>query len=230
MDVEKDTCRARRERSDSGDSTLVVVDIEKAGLGNAKTITTSATRTKSQDDVDNSNITNEGDGSERGMAPPQGAVSDTTDEETYPEGGMMAWLVVLGSWMALFSSLGLMNTMATFQTYITTHQLAGYREGTIGWIFSVYAFLCFFCGIYVGPIFDKHGPRWLILAGTVCLVSSIILMSVCTREFCFLFVPSLTCSALFLLLFPCHSSLIRRWAALPVLAPSYRLHGTLLLE
>ena len=102
------------------------------------------------------------------------------DDEPYPEGGLRAWLVVAGSWLALFSSLGLMNTMATFQTYVMTHQLAGYSEGTIGWIFSVYAFLCFFCGIYIGPVFDKYGPRWLVLAGSVCLVASILLMSICT--------------------------------------------------
>jgi hypothetical protein len=104
------------------------------------------------------------------------------DEETYPEGGVRAWLVVLGSWMALFSSLGLMNTMATFQAYIATNQLSGYTDGTIGWIFSLYAFLCFFCGLYIGPIFDKHGPKWLILSGTVCLVASLILTSFCTGE------------------------------------------------
>jgi Sugar (and other) transporter len=101
-------------------------------------------------------------------------------EETYPEGGSRAWLVVLGSWMALFSSLGIMNTMATFQTYITRHQLSHYSEGTIGWIFSVYAFLCFFCGVYVGPVFDKYGPRLLVLTGTFFLILSLMLMSICT--------------------------------------------------
>jgi hypothetical protein len=107
-------------------------------------------------------------------------VEGVEEKETYPEGGLQAWLVVLGSWMALFSSLGIMNTMATFQTYIVRNQLAQNDEASVGWIFSVYAFLCFFCGIYVGPIFDKYGPRWLILAGTICLVSSIMLMSICT--------------------------------------------------
>lgn len=101
-------------------------------------------------------------------------------EETYPEGGLRAWLVVLGCWLALFSCLSLMNTLATFQTYVSTHQLAEYDEGTIGWIFSLYTFLAFFLGVYIGPVFDKYGPRWLVLSGTVCLVTSLMLLSICT--------------------------------------------------
>ena len=97
--------------------------------------------------------------------------SDVEDEETYPEGGQQAWLVVLGSWMAMVAALGTMNAMGTFQAYLTTHQLADYSQGTIGWIFSVYAFLSFFLGVYIGPMFDKYGPRWFIAGGTVSLVA-----------------------------------------------------------
>ncbi|KAG7116372.1 Aspyridones efflux protein apdF like [Verticillium longisporum] len=102
------------------------------------------------------------------------------DEEVFPEGGLRAWLVVLGSWLALFSSLGLMNSLAVFHNYIGTHQLASYSHGTVGWIFSVYTWLCFGGGLFVGPLFDKYGPRWLILSGTVCLVVAVMLLSICT--------------------------------------------------
>ncbi|OIW31158.1 MFS general substrate transporter [Coniochaeta ligniaria NRRL 30616] len=107
-------------------------------------------------------------------------------EETYPEGGRRAWLVVLGSWLALFASLGIMNILATFQTYVSTHQLSHYDSGTIGWIFSLYTFLCFFLGIYIGPIFDKYGPRYLILGGTIALAVSLMLLSICTQYWQFL--------------------------------------------
>lgn len=103
--------------------------------------------------------------------------------ETYPEGGREAWLVVLGSWLALLPSLGIMNTLATFQTYISTHQLLGMSEGSIGWIFSLYTFLAFFLGVYIGPIFDKYGPRWLILVGTIFLFLGLMLLSICTGMF-----------------------------------------------
>ncbi|SPO00036.1 related to monocarboxylate transporter 2 [Cephalotrichum gorgonifer] len=124
------------------------------------------------------------------VSPEAGTSEDDDDEvdndEGYPEGGLKAWLVVLGSWLALFSALGLMNTLATFQAYVSTHQLQDHSEGQIGWIFSVYTFLTFFCGIYIGPIFDKYGPKWLVLAGTILLVASLILLSFSTEYWHFL--------------------------------------------
>ncbi|KAH9905281.1 major facilitator superfamily domain-containing protein [Xylariomycetidae sp. FL2044] len=107
-------------------------------------------------------------------------------DETYPEGGLEAWLVVFGAWCGLVAALGLMNTIAVLQTYVATHQLSAYSEGTVGWIFSVYTALTFFCGIYIGPVFDKYGPRWLIAPGSVCMVASLMLMSVCTEYWHFM--------------------------------------------
>lgn len=107
-------------------------------------------------------------------------VSSASYEESYPEGGLKAWLVVVGSWFALFASLGLMNTIALFQAYILSHQLKHYSESTVGWVFSIYTFLAFFCGVYIGPVFDKYGPRWLVFAGSVFTVGGIIFMSFCT--------------------------------------------------
>lgn len=108
-------------------------------------------------------------------------------DETYPEGGLQAWLVVFGSWCGLLASLGLMNSIATFQTYIATHQLSNYDEGTIGWIFSLYTALCFLCGVYIGPLFDRYGPRWLVGPGGILVVASVMLMSICTGRFSPLF-------------------------------------------
>lgn len=102
-------------------------------------------------------------------------------EVYYPEGGLQAWLVVFGSWCGLLASIGMTNIMASFQTYISKNQLSDYDESTIGWIFSLYAFLAFFCGIYVGPLFDKHGPRWLVFAGSVCVIVDMMLLGFCTR-------------------------------------------------
>ena len=103
-------------------------------------------------------------------------------DNDFPEGGLRAWLVVLGSWLASFGALGISNTMATIHAYVSENQLADYSEGTIGWIFSLYMFLAFFCGIYIGPLFDRYGPKWLIAAGTICVVTALMLLSICTGE------------------------------------------------
>lgn len=127
-----------------------------------------------QDGINNTNVAGaQGDNLEKQTT----AVSSASYEETFPEGGLQAWLVVLGAWFALMSAMGLMNTIAIFQAYTLTHQLKGMSEGTVGWIFSIYTFLAFFCGVYIGPVFDKYGPRWLVIAGCITTVTGVICMS-----------------------------------------------------
>ncbi|RDL36406.1 uncharacterized protein BP5553_05758 [Venustampulla echinocandica] len=92
------------------------------------------------------------------------------DERSFPEGGLRAWLVVFGSWCGMFASLGVLSSLATLQAYLSEHQLASHTPGKIGWIFSLYTFLTFACGIYIGPLFDAYGPRWLVFPGSICMV------------------------------------------------------------
>ncbi|KAI5363505.1 putative major facilitator superfamily, MFS transporter superfamily [Septoria linicola] len=85
-------------------------------------------------------------------------VSKDEEGNTYPEGGLRAWLVVAGAFSGMFACFGYMNTVGTYQAYLATNQLADYSESTIGWIFSVYIFLTFGAGVQIGPVFDKYGP------------------------------------------------------------------------
>ncbi|KAM6535472.1 hypothetical protein FALCPG4_005032 [Fusarium falciforme] len=117
--------------------------------------------------------------------------STASYQETYPEGGLQAWSVVAGSWFTLFASLGLMNTLGTFQAYVLNNQLKEYSEGTVGWVFSVYTFLAFFCGVYIGPVFDKYGPRWLVIAGAAFTVGGMVFMSFATKLWQFIVAWSL---------------------------------------
>lgn len=72
------------------------------------------------------------------------------DGPSYPEGGLRAWLVVLGAWCAMIPSMGLLNTLAVLQAWVSQHQLEGVSELKVGWIFSCYAFFLYFCGAQVG--------------------------------------------------------------------------------
>jgi MFS family permease len=74
----------------------------------------------------------------------------------------------------------MMNTVGIYHAYISTHFLSAYSESTVSWIFSMYVFLSFFCGLQIGPIFDAHGPRWLVLAGSVLICASMFLLGLCT--------------------------------------------------
>ncbi|KAK0723929.1 major facilitator superfamily domain-containing protein [Apiosordaria backusii] len=106
---------------------------------------------------------------------------DGDNDDQYPEGGFRAWLVVFGSWLALFASLGLMNVMATFDTYLSARHLVDHEPGSVGLMVSLYTVLSFMLGIYVGPIFDKYGPRWPIMGGSVCLFAALIVVSISTN-------------------------------------------------
>jgi MFS family permease len=118
----------------------------------------------------------------------QSVTSQNNEEVTYPEGGLGAWLVVLGSFMGLVAALGMMNTVGIYHAYIAEHQLAGYSESTISWIFSMYVFLSFFCGLQIGPIFDAHGPKLLVIAGSILLCASNLLLGSCTKYWHFFLV------------------------------------------
>lgn len=60
------------------------------------------------------------------------AVASLSAEAAYPEGGLGAWLVVLGSFFGTIVAFGMMNTIGIFHQYLSEHQLKGYTESTIG--------------------------------------------------------------------------------------------------
>lgn len=115
-------------------------------------------------------------------------VTTDTEGNTYPEGGLEAWLVVFGCFLGLCGSLGLVNSIGTFQAYIEDHQLKDYSSGNVGWIFSMFAFLTFFCGVQIGPVFDAKGPRFLILAGAILIIVMMVAIGFCTQYWHFMLV------------------------------------------
>lgn len=114
------------------------------------------------------------------LAPLEAEFQSDGHAVTYPEGGPRAWLVVFGSFCGMIACFGVMNTIGLFQAYLSTHQLKDHSPGTIGWIFGIYVFLSFFCGLQIGPVFDLKGPRLLLLAGSILLVVAAMLLGICT--------------------------------------------------
>ncbi|KID96296.1 Major facilitator superfamily domain, general substrate transporter, partial [Metarhizium majus ARSEF 297] len=102
---------------------------------------------------------------------------------SFPDGGFQAWLVVFGSFCAQGAVFGLINTAAVFESYFKAHQLKDYSNSQIGWIFSLYLFLVFFVGVQAGPVFDRHGARLLLAAGSLCVVASLMLLSISTTYY-----------------------------------------------
>ncbi|KAL3443740.1 MFS general substrate transporter [Aspergillus insuetus] len=106
-----------------------------------------------------------------------------TSEITYPEGGRDAWLVVFGSFCGLTASLGIYNASGVFEAVVSKVLLPDIAPSTIGWIFSIYAFVTWLCGVQIGPTFDAMGPRALMAAGSVCTLGGIFALSFCTEYY-----------------------------------------------
>jgi len=105
--------------------------------------------------------------------------SSPDPSETFPDGGLPSWLVVLGSFCLLMASYGLMNSVGVLQEYFTAHQLAHYTARDVGWIPGVFVFLALILGVQVGPLFDRYGPKGIVLAGSCCYVASLFLLAEC---------------------------------------------------
>lgn len=93
---------------------------------------------------------------------------EDTYSETYPEGGKDAWLVVAGAWCAMIPSMGILNTLAVLQAWVSEHELEGFSESTIGWVFSTYAFFLYFCGAQVGELYLVVNRRSGSIADLLC--------------------------------------------------------------
>lgn len=104
----------------------------------------------------------------------------------YPEGGLEAHSVVFGCFCALFGSLGIVNSAGSFQAWVSEHQLKDYSDASIAWIFGTIAFLMFFGGLQIGPIFDAKGPRVLVWIGTPMVLASMVILGFCQQYWHFL--------------------------------------------
>ncbi|RDW75829.1 MFS monocarboxylate transporter-1 [Coleophoma crateriformis] len=107
---------------------------------------------------------------------------------TFPEGGLRAWVVVFGSFCVIASTYGLISSAGLFQSYWQANQLSAYRSQDIGWITAVNVFLNLILGVQIGPLFDKYGPRYLLLVGAVFYVASLLLLGQCVKYWHFMLV------------------------------------------
>ena len=101
-------------------------------------------------------------------------------EVTYPEGGLAAWLVAIGSWCAMTAGLGLINSTGVLEAYVSNRVLPTYPASATGWIFGIYVFVSYFGGIQTGPIFDARGPKELMIFGSFCILVGVFTLSVAT--------------------------------------------------
>ncbi|KAK4498626.1 hypothetical protein PRZ48_009136 [Zasmidium cellare] len=106
--------------------------------------------------------------------------------ETHPtsiqDGGLKAWLQVLGAWSVFFNTWGILNTFGVYQTYYETGELFTKTSSNISWIGSIQAALVLVLGLVSGPIYDCGYLRALLLLGSFLVVFGHEMLSLC-QEF-----------------------------------------------
>lgn len=91
------------------------------------------------------------------------------DPDAFPDGGVDAYQVLLGSFCGLIVDFGIPNAMGAIQTYVSTHQLSQYKLSTVNWVFSLHLAIMYLGGVVFGGFFDKFGAKRLLIAATVCI-------------------------------------------------------------
>jgi MFS family permease len=101
------------------------------------------------------------------------------NEDEFPEGGLQAWTAVVSAVTILYPSFGFMVSIGTLQDYWHQHQLSSYTSRDVGWIPSVFVYLALALGIWIGPLSDKYGPRYIALLGSLGYVVMMFLLAEC---------------------------------------------------
>jgi MFS family permease len=101
---------------------------------------------------------------------PEKSAPQTLQHGPIPDGGVEAWLQVLGSWVTLVATWGLVNTFGVYQTYYETTLLTSSSSSAISWIGSLQASLLMLIGVVAGPLYDAGYFRHLLISGLFLIV------------------------------------------------------------
>jgi MFS family permease len=120
-------------------------------------------------------------------------IERATDVDSFPDGGLTAWTVLVGAFFCLFSTFGLGNSVGAFQAYYVNHALSDYSSSSISWIISFMLWVLNFLPIFWGFAFDRYGPRWLLVGGTITYIFGIMMISLSTKYWHFFLAQGLVC-------------------------------------
>ncbi|KAF2866011.1 major facilitator superfamily domain-containing protein [Massariosphaeria phaeospora] len=116
---------------------------------------------------------------ERELEPVKSTQPSIYNVKSIPDGGLQAWLQVLGAFFLFFNSWGIINTFGSYQAYYEDNLLTSSTPSAISWIGSIQAFLLLLVGTVAGPIYDAGYFRELLVAGSFLLVFGQMMLSLC---------------------------------------------------
>ncbi|KAH8199072.1 hypothetical protein TruAng_006759 [Truncatella angustata] len=120
-----------------------------------------------------------------GAEPLKSSAASEWDPAAFPDGGVEAWLVVMGAFSALFCTFGLLNCIGVFLQYYIDGPLSGYGESAVSWITSAQIFFMTGTAFIWGRLYDNYGPRWLLIIGTIVYVFGLMMVSLSSKYYQF---------------------------------------------
>lgn len=115
------------------------------------------------------------------------------EAENFPEGGLKAWVVTFGCFLGLIACFGLLNSTGVIESHLQDNQLANESVSTIGWLFSLFLFVCFASCIISGTYFDRNGFRTIMIVGTVFHVAGLFATANSTKYWHFILSFAIVC-------------------------------------
>ncbi|KAF2967510.1 hypothetical protein GQX73_g6069 [Xylaria multiplex] len=131
--------------------------------------------------------------------------------DEFPDGGLEAWLVIVGGALILFSSFGIVNCSGVFVQYYATGPLSDYSSSDITWITSLQAFLVTGSNLVVGRLFDSYGTRWILPIGTIIYSFGLMVLSLSTKYYQIVLSQGIVCGIGAAIVFNCASNSAITW-------------------
>ncbi|KAK9428110.1 MFS general substrate transporter [Lipomyces doorenjongii] len=109
----------------------------------------------------------------------------------FPDGGLRAWLVVLGAMIVLGCSFGYLSAFGAdagtvYETHYQQNQLRDKFPSAIAWIGSFQVFCQFASGLLSGSLFDKYGARAVMIPAPITYVFAMMMTSLCKEYYQFI--------------------------------------------
>ncbi|KAL0580441.1 hypothetical protein V5O48_001594 [Marasmius crinis-equi] len=94
------------------------------------------------------------------------------------DGGLDAWLTVLGGTLVSFGTFGFVNAYGAFADFYKRDYLSSYSPTLVSMIGALQVFILYVLAGLAGAIFDAKGPRYIIPAGGIVTVFALFMLSI----------------------------------------------------
>lgn len=98
-----------------------------------------------------------------------------SDFDDVPDGGMWAYMAILGGWLVEFTTFGYSTSFGIFQDYYTVTSSSS--SSNISWIGSIQLFLFSAGGLPAGWLFDAGYSRYIFISGSLLFSFCIFMLS-----------------------------------------------------